>query len=76
MNHESIIACISSFVRTNYTLRMQILSLLTALTISVILASQTVSTWSTPRDASIANQDVAVLRSAIREHMAYAVTHQ
>ena len=55
---------------------MQILSLLTALTISVILASQTVSNWSIPRDAWIANQDVAVLRSAIREHMAYAVTHQ
>ena len=55
---------------------MQILSLLTALTISVILASQAMSTWSTPRDASIANQDVALLRSAIREHMTYAVTHQ
>ena len=55
---------------------MQILSLLTALTISVILASQAVSTWSTPRDASIAHQDVAMLRSAIREHMAYAMTQQ
>ena len=53
---------------------MQLISLLTALSISVILTSQVVSTWSGPRDVSTAKLDAAQLRSAIRMHMAIAIT--
>jgi type II secretory pathway pseudopilin PulG len=53
---------------------MQLISLLAAISISAILASQVVSTWSTPRDASIAKHDATLVRSAIRLSMATAIT--
>jgi type II secretory pathway pseudopilin PulG len=53
---------------------MQLISLLAALSISAILASQVVSTWSTPRDASMAKHDATLLRNTIRLSLATAIT--
>ncbi|MGB0359503.1 MAG: hypothetical protein ACPGC4_06640, partial [Litorivicinaceae bacterium] len=53
---------------------MQLISLLAALSISAILASQVVSTWSAPRDASTAKHDATSLRNTIRLSLATAIT--
>jgi hypothetical protein len=53
---------------------MQMISLLAALSISMILTSQMIATWSTPLDSASSKQETAMLRATIRALKAMAIT--
>jgi len=64
------------FFSRNYTLPMQLISLLTASVIAAILLTQAVGTWNAPRERQTIELTVAAYRQAIRHTMSLAIATQ
>jgi hypothetical protein len=64
------------FFSRNYTLVMQLVSLITASAIAMTILTQAVSTWDAPRERQSVNLAVSAYRQAIRYTMIQAIHTQ